>query len=1624
MNVPIKIEFREYPSGNWVDWSEYLSQAPSITTRVESDNEGDAGVIVYDSASVEFYYVQGNPVYNAFSGDLSSKQRYMFRISKYINGYHQLYEGMADFSSISRPRLSSTIKFTIVDKLTALGILASDTLRNGGAYNPEIVPDPNYTYYEQLIYSDSPDVVKFSKYPNTGKMRITNGVDQERTEYANGEYEIGITTGTNTNKESYYPKIGDVIGVNFLDGQHPSDEQHLAVITFVDYKDTGSGVDLICECVSNNEDFETLGCDNTTTNNGQTRHAKIRHCADIKWYDFKMYNNGTSSSTHLGAYLKTWKSSKTLYDYNNVSPTGSYNTYTASGYELTGIDGLKIIESMVKSQWSDINIVNKTGSSTYSIPLEYFVKLIDENPFGTDPLGALKYLADTMRCYIYINRLGELVIQSKELLSSNGTLRSIGDTREIDGEEKYFWDKLVDGVEVKVNSWMVDEATGEYLEGLSVQTKGAPGSNTYVKPRNLLKRKIVVNDPTKTTKQELDSYASEVASKDLSFYGKRRNSVPLTLDLDDNTILWELLDRVSFEGATYFFTSITMDLDIEEIEIEFVELQGHDYDFRQVLVALNNNDNTNTSVSSSSATTSGSGNEVDLSFNVPLSKTGSLVQLNYTDNFILTEENKLDTVQPIKVTDVPEFAGLILTGPGYYRDGETDHELYHAGNLPIDNFVTIDTDQTITGIKTFQNGINIGKSVNNNLYELNIQSEHGSKVHIIEKGNEEYGSISITLKDNENQFGGDSFLEFNPEEGFLLHTTIFSVNGKMLYDPNSENFSLHGNILVRNSNSTSHFRYEPENYFLIKSYDKEIIKLSLDTAGKEKLKYTFGNGFIEVNEHSRIGFGANYADGRDLTFANHYGTGSETFTSGWQSGQGWWLESEDLGSSAFNYHLHLDDLTVRGTMRIWELIVQQIRATNGNLLVTATAKADSGKLNGTIGELHLQDYFLVEDVTEHGLAPFHKDDIIICQVANLSGASFDGNGDIVNDTYLIKRLAYRVLATDGLKVAIGTLAGAPANKAEIEKGDGFVRIGNLTDIERRGMVGIYSDEVKAPYIRVTDGVSSWANWKSQDYMQVQIGKLDGLSDPDFGGQLSGYGAYLKDNIYMKGNIFVKSNNQIDLLDNSIVIGNVDISDTAQNAIALTYVDNALDVSGIFGYDNNNDLLFSLRLDDSIIPHNISAWSFNKDKFWNTEGDHTVRLEATNDLTGLGLRYEPNSRDLVKIGFFSTLEPTLNYTDYTSALINGEGFDSDSDYAQWNESDTWNRLNWSNQKVFTGSGSLKWSETEIDPFINPQTSYITQEMANISNIVGKSIDVQFRLFSEMGFIFQGNVIPMCTVSIEEKKPSTGGYWKTKGSLTIREENHVSWKLYNFSSRIDSSATNVRIKILFSCEGEPNQIYGYTDIYLDDLKIRYYDTVSTHINQDGFYVASSPNNYIKFDGSLDIGTSNLNVNGLPVVRWWGNIEDVNYLEAKAGDMAKEVNGNSTSIKQYDGTHWHVLFHQYGSSEVPNLSDLEDVEISSISEGDMLVFNSATNKWINVVNETITLTGHSEQITIPSDGTTSISLSFVPKGLQYITLTKNGQILRRIIDYTLTNDTINLEANVNPFNIEDDVYVEYYT
>lgn len=230
---------------------------------------------------------------------------------------------------------------------------------------------------------------------------------------------------------------------------------------------------------------------------------------------------------------------------------------------------------------------------------------------------------------------------------------------------------------------------------------------------------------------------------------------------------------------------------------------------------------------------------------------------------------------------------------------------------------------------------------------------------------------------------------------------------------------------------------------------------------------------------------------RSTDSPNFEGVSSSTFTSGF-SGNGYRLAKDANG----DYMLEVDRMIVRKDFSVYELIVNQIRATNGALWVSDAIKIKTVTVSGS-------NYVCGIDSDGGTIyTPFAVNDIVRCQ-------KFNGRA--------MKYYVARVTAVTTDTFTITRIEGA-SNPAP---GDEVVRMGNTTNANRQGALYLTASDSGAPFLDVIDGVTS-ASLAGKT--KVRLGKLDGIVDADLG-NLSGYGIYAQ-NGFFKGKFIVQTGSNV------------------------------------------------------------------------------------------------------------------------------------------------------------------------------------------------------------------------------------------------------------------------------------------------------------------------------------------------------------------------------------------------------------------------------------------------------------------------------------------------------------------
>ena len=208
---------------------------------------------------------------------------------------------------------------------------------------------------------------------------------------------------------------------------------------------------------------------------------------------------------------------------------------------------------------------------------------------------------------------------------------------------------------------------------------------------------------------------------------------------------------------------------------------------------------------------------------------------------------------------------------------------------------------------------------------------------------------------------------------------------------------------------------------------------------------------------------------------------SEQFVSG-PLGQGYRINK--------NGDAEVQNLTVRGTFSVFELLIQQIRAVGGQLLVApASIKISLVEETNTGYKCSFN--------TENGTIPnpFVVNDQLIHQV--FTGNSINRYWRLVTEI----GVNYFVLSKDDCEAGSGT----PAPDDEI------MLLGNRTAKDRQSAILISAYGSDTPFVAYYAGINSFS-LSGKEIMRE--GNLNGIVDKDFG-QLQGFGVYMQ-NAYIKG----------------------------------------------------------------------------------------------------------------------------------------------------------------------------------------------------------------------------------------------------------------------------------------------------------------------------------------------------------------------------------------------------------------------------------------------------------------------------------------------------------------------------
>lgn len=310
---------------------------------------------------------------------------------------------------------------------------------------------------------------------------------------------------------------------------------------------------------------------------------------------------------------------------------------------------------------------------------------------------------------------------------------------------------------------------------------------------------------------------------------------------------------------------------------------------------------------------------------------------------------------------------------------------------------------------------------------------------------------------------------------------------------------------------------------------------------------------------------------------------SKQFISGFLGGLGWSIYNTPVTNAAGvqenKWTGEFDNVIVRGSLRVFEMIISQLLGENDNRIFTGMMEVDHYDAESGRVYLNTQDGKLYN--------PFRRDDIIMVQ-------QYNGMPSEENDHYVTK--TYELLITDAGCGSLedgdkrldwvtftnftSSMEGATAESL-IKKKDTFVRVDNLSDSQRKGIIQLMTVGANTPYMDIIYGLKTDPN----NALKGRLGNLKGIVHPILG-ELSGFGEFLN-NLYAVGDFIIQRTGES--VDSKLqVLENMFSSRFSQTSYELTNSDNYLE---------NGQFLEQVRDDEDTI---ISCWAVDttdESMFW-------------------------------------------------------------------------------------------------------------------------------------------------------------------------------------------------------------------------------------------------------------------------------------------------------------------------------------------------------------------------------------------------------------------------------------------
>lgn len=248
--------------------------------------------------------------------------------------------------------------------------------------------------------------------------------------------------------------------------------------------------------------------------------------------------------------------------------------------------------------------------------------------------------------------------------------------------------------------------------------------------------------------------------------------------------------------------------------------------------------------------------------------------------------------------------------------------------------------------------------------------------------------------------------------------------------------------------------------------------------------------------------------------------GSPEFISGFPNGIGWDLSPYKRINAAdeeeTKWRLEIDDVNVRGKMRVYEFVISQLRGENDNVIFAGMMRVLRTDRENEI--IYLD--------TEKGVLynPFRKGDILMCQ-------RFGGMPSAENQYNVIKQYELRVkeayignLSDGEERVDWITVEKFVGDWEDVAERDVLTRVDSLTDSTRKGIVKVTTvDEIGAPYIDVVYGMKT----NPDNATKVRMGNLSGVRTRNNRDLTGVWGLYAEGAVLENSTYYMQDGNTIE-----------------------------------------------------------------------------------------------------------------------------------------------------------------------------------------------------------------------------------------------------------------------------------------------------------------------------------------------------------------------------------------------------------------------------------------------------------------------------------------------------------------